>query len=295
MKNATRLSHLVEYLALRTAETLCRLMPRGMALACGAAGGRLMHAAGLYRRVIDAHLRHVGYWDAGEQQAIKRALYRNMGRYMADFLHARPGRPLPYHPDPMPLVNRVQSRGKGVLVVLGHFGNWEALASAFGERADGLHAVSMPMNNPLVETWLSRRRASTGVVEITKHKAARRILTTLRKNKLVAVLIDQHARRQGTMAPFLGKEASTVRTVAGLLHKTDCGVVLVYALLEDDNRYRIHIEQGRDLGIDPADQEAFVTAYQREHNDVLSQWIRKHPEHWFGWFHKRYKGSISYR
>lgn len=294
MKNARYLPNLIEYGFLRTAEIVCRLMPRNMALACGAAMGRLMQAAGVYGRVIDTNLRHVGYWTDDEQREIKRKLYRNMGRYIADFLHARPGS-LPYYPDPMPLVNRVQGRGKGVLVVLGHFGNWEALASAFGQRADGLHAVSMPMNNPLVEKWLTRRRAATGVVEITKHKAARRILTTLRKNKLVAVLIDQNARRQGTMVPFLGKEASTVRTVAGLLQKTGCGVVLVYALLEDDNRYRIHIEEGRDLGMDPADQEAFITAYQREHNDVLSGWIREHPEHWFGWFHKRYKGSISYR
>ena len=82
--------------------------------------------------------------------------------------------------------------------------------------------------------------------------------------------------------------------MAGIFHKTNCSVFLTYALMKDDNTYTIHVDEGRDLGVARSDKEAFVAAYQREHNDVISSWIRRYPEHYFGWFHRRFKGKIAY-
>jgi len=280
-------------MALRAAELAARLLPRRVTLAAGSALGSLMRVAGVYRRVVAANMAHVGLWGADEQKRIVRRLYRNMGRYMVDFLRAEPGR-VPHDFTRPDFADRILARGKGVIAVIGHFGNWEVLATIFGTLVPSLHVVSMPMKNPLVENWLARKRARTGVTEISKNKAVRRILRALHDNSIVAVLIDQNARHQGTLVPFLGKPASTIRTVAGLLHKTDCAILLSYALLKDDGTYAVHVEEGRDLGVPRDDPEAFIDAYQREHNEVLSRWIQEHPDHWFGWFHRRYGGQIRY-
>jgi len=116
----------------------------------------------------------------------------------------------------------------------------------------------------------------------------------LSRGGIIAMLIYQNAGSQGTPAPFLGKNTSTVRTVAGLLHKTDCGIVFAYALLEKNGTYRVEIEEGPHLDAPKNDQERFIAAYQKAHNDVLSGWIVRHPDHYFGWFHRRFKDVFSY-
>ena len=119
-------------------------------------------------------------------------------------------------------------------------------------------------------------------------------MTVLRRGGIIAMLIDQYAGGQGSPSPFLGKNTSTVRTVAGLLHKTDCGIVFAYALLQNDGTYAVEIEEGPHLDVSRDDQEQFITAYQKTHNDVLSRWIVQHPDHYFGWFHRRFKDVMSY-
>ena len=71
--------------------------------------------------------------------------------------------------------------------------------------------------------------------------------------------------------------------------------MLVHAVLGPDNTYIVHAEEGRELGIARERSEEFITTYQADHNDVLSRWIRQAPEHWFGWFHKRFGNQVNYR
>lgn len=293
MPKRTRLEHIVEYAAIRTLESCSRAVPRPLALALGAALGDTLRSAGVYRRILQTNLRHIGYWDDAAARAWVPTLYRTMGRYVVDFLRARPGS-LAFDFPTAPLTHEMYARKSGTIVVLGHYGNWEAMASMFGKMFPELLAVAMPMRNKLVENWLTRKRAATGVVEIDKQRALRPILAGLRRNAFVAVLIDQNARKQGTPAPFMGKTASTVRTVAGVIQHTNCSVLLSRATIQSNGRYLVHVEEGRDLGIDPSDSERYITAYQAEHNEVISRWIRQEPHHWFGWFHRRFDPYAKY-
>jgi lauroyl/myristoyl acyltransferase len=115
------------------------------------------------------------------------------------------------------------------------------------------------------------------------------------KKGLVAILIDQHAGQHGTMIPFLGKEANTVRTVAGIVKKTQCAVLPTYSILQKDGTYDVFISEAPMLDLTGKSDEQAIEAYQIQHNDIISEWIRKYPEHYFGWFHKRYRGIISYK
>ena len=284
--------HRLEYLILRFLEATVQLLPRRAALAVGGALGALMYRARFLKRTVDRNMDHVALWHGSEREAIIRRLYRTMGRYMIDLLWCRPGK-VPHDFDNLAIVTG-NLKGRGLLAVLGHFGNWEVLGTVFGTLVPGLHVVAMPMKNPYVEAWLRKKRARTGAIEIDKTKAVRRIVTALRGNHPIAVLIDQYAGKQGVMVPFLGKEANTVRTVAGLYHKTGCELLLSYALLQEDGSYHIHVEEGRTLDVPRENTEAFIDACLKEHNDILSSWIRRHPEHWFGWFHRRFREAIKY-
>lgn len=287
---AKRIRHIPEYVLLRALEGVCRALPRGAALRLGAGVGWFLRTVVRFRRkVVRANMRHVGLWDEAEQRRIERRFYANMGRYFADFLHSDTEPPHDF--DNMAVMDRALSRGKGVIVICAHFGNWEALAAIFGPRLDRLNVVAMPMHNGMVQQWLAAKRARTGAITIYQDQALRKIVRVLRGNRVVAVLIDQNARKQGTLVPFLGKPAYTVRTVAGLQRKTGCSVLYNYAVLRPDGSYHVVMYDSERLAASPQDEEAFIEAHQRRDNEEISSWIREQPDQWFGWFHRRWRGA----
>jgi Kdo2-lipid IVA lauroyltransferase/acyltransferase len=285
-------SHHLEYRLVRLLEIIVGCLPRSLSLRMGAGVGACLYHAGVYRKVVGKNMDHVGITDPRRQTEIMRNLYRNTGMLFADLL--RPSDiPPPYVIDHFDVAKKILARGKGGIVVLAHFGNWEALASIFGMKLYDLNALAKPMKNRLIDKWLTAKRIRTNVTPIDAANVLRKMLMIIKRGGIIAMLIDQYAGSNGTQAPFLGKSANTVRTVAGMLHKTDCGIIFTYALLEKDGTYRIHIEEGPDLGLSK-DDERFIPAYQQAHNDVLSRWIQSYPDQYFGWFHKRFKDSISY-
>jgi KDO2-lipid IV(A) lauroyltransferase len=285
-------SHYIEYFLLRFLETIIGLVPRFLSLKLGAVIGTCLYYCGVYRAVVNKNMDYVGIIKEKDRNTIIRNLYRNTGKIFADFLRPSASPP-PYTIDHFDVAKAIFARGKGGIVVLAHFGNWEVLANVFGFKLYDLNVLAKPMKNRLVEKWLHAKRIKAHVTPIYASNVLRKMLTVLQRGGIIAMLIDQYAGSHGAPALFLGKPANTVRTAAGMLKKTGCGIVFTYALLEKDGRYHIHIEEGPELGL-TVDDERFIGAYQQAHNDVLSRWIRVHPEHYFGWFHRRFKDTISY-
>jgi KDO2-lipid IV(A) lauroyltransferase len=288
-----RISHFIEYIGLRVIEILAGMLPRRVTLWLGGIAGLLLYHAGVYRKVVDRNFDYVGLFGDADRPRIIKNLYINMGKYAVELL--RIGKKPPFFTvENIELIDAALARGKGVIAVLAHFGNWELLAAMFGSRYKELNVFSGRLHNPLVEKWMLDKRKKTNVTLFYAAGALRKMLTVLRQNGILAMLIDQYAGDQGTTVPFLGKPAKTYRTMAGMLCKTDCGVVLPYALLQKNGSYRVVIEASPEIGVSRDNEEAFIAAAQKAHNDVISAWIMKYPEHYFGWFHRRFKDTISY-
>jgi KDO2-lipid IV(A) lauroyltransferase len=292
MKPQISFSHYLEYRLIRCLEVVMGLLPRSFSLKLGEVIGMCLYGLGIYREVVKKNMDYVGSIDEKNRNKITRSLYRNTGKIFADFIRPFDDSP-PYTIDHFDVAKAIFAKGKGGIVVLAHFGNWEVLANVFGLKLYDLNVLAKPMKNRLVEKWLHAKRMKAHVTPIYVTNVLRKMLTILQRGGIVAMLIDQYAGSHGSSSLFLGKPANTIRSVAGMLRKTGCGIVFAYALLGKDGHYQIHIEEGPELGLS-ADDERFISAYQQAHNDVLSRWINAHPEHYFGWFHKRFKDTIHY-
>ena len=288
-----RLRWRVEYAALRGFEALVGLLPRSAALTLGRVFGWLALKLGVRRAVVVANLRFVGMGSDAEIAHILPALYGNMGTYVMDLLRARRQEP-PYRIHGRELFQKREQRG--VIAILAHFGNFELLALAFGTVFDDVHVIVKPMHNPYVENWLDERRLATGVQIIGHKNAARRAFTTLKQNGVLAALIDQDPGAEGTTISFLGKPAPTVRAIAALQEHMDPHVVSAYARLGDDDVYDVVLvlEDFELDGLDKLDRDARVTRIQERHNEIVGAWVRADPEHWFGWFHRRFRPFLEY-
>jgi KDO2-lipid IV(A) lauroyltransferase len=288
-----RISHYIEYYSLRGIEVIAGLLPRRVTLWLGGMAGALLYLTGFYRKIVNRNFDYVGLFGEADRPRIIKNLYVNMGKYAVELL--RIGKKPPrFTVENIEMVDTALARGKGVIAVLAHFGNWELLAAMFGSRYKELNVFSGRLHNPLVEKWMLEKRKKTNVTLFYAAGALRKMLTVLKQNGILAMLIDQYAGEQGTAVPFLGKPAKTYRTMAGMLCKTECGVVLPYALLQKDGSYRVVIEASPAIDVSRDNEDAFIAAAQKAHNDVISRWIMKYPDHYFGWFHRRFKDTISY-
>jgi len=288
---ATRIRYRLEYALLRMFERGANLPSRAVALTVGAALGRAAGMAGFRRRTVLRNLDAAGMFTApGERTAFLRRLYAAMGRYAIDVIRSPDTFPT-YTVEGEDVLERETKDGRGAVVLVAHLGNWELLAHVFAPKVP-MTVIGKRMRNPFVNEWLFARRRASGAELIYPENAIRRCLRALRDGGIAVFLMDQYAGSKGTPAPFFGFQTSTVRTPAGLILKTGCGAIGARALLEPDGTYRIRLEAAPKTPEGAAEDP--VAALQEAQNRMLERWVQEAPDHWFGWFHRRFKDCVQY-
>lgn len=186
------------------------------------------------------------------------------------------------------IIEKAFKKGKGVLLITGHFGNWELLGISVSASGYPLSVVARPLDNPWLNKILGSFRSITGSEIITKKGALREILRRLRKGKAVGILIDQNTSRdEGVFVDFMGIKASTVKGPALIALKSDVTVVPVFIVREGKYRHRItyypEIPLYRSGNIEE-DVKVTTQRFTKAVEDVVS----KYPEQWL-WMHRRWK------
>lgn len=179
---------------------------------------------------------------------------------------------------------------RGVIFVISHLGSWEYLAFLPYLRKYPCSVVVRNIRNPYLENWARKNRQKTGLNPIDREKSVRQILTELKNNHLVAILIDQWAGPDGLWQDFFSKPTSTTSVPARLARKTNAALIPGYCLRTGTGKYKIKIDPEVPLA-EGEDWEAQTT---RRLNLILEQEIMKHPEQWT-WGHRRWKPKSRYR
>ncbi|MEO7368312.1 MAG: lysophospholipid acyltransferase family protein, partial [Gemmatimonadaceae bacterium] len=180
------------------------------------------------------------------------------------------------------------SEGRGLLLVTGHYGNWEIAAATVAARGIPIAAIVRRQGNRLVDERLQELRRKLGVETIYQSQAPSRVPRVLRANGVVGIVGDQDARRSGIFVPFFGRPASTHRGPALFALRLNAPVFSCIArrLPGADVRYEIVGERVAVTRTGDLDQD--VTALTTELAQRLERQVRVAPEQYF-WFHKRWK------
>jgi KDO2-lipid IV(A) lauroyltransferase len=223
--------------------------PRPVTLAVGAALGRaardLLH---LRRDVADENIRSAfPSLTARERAAIAWAMYAHFGRVAAYSLRLTAGGPREVLPhirtvEGEAMLRAQAARGRGVIALTGHHGNWEVAgtwAAAIGLR---IAAVVKPPSNPWVADFLERRRRQAGIETIPMPEARTQVPKALAEGKVVALVADQGAIRSTTWVPFFGRPTQTAEGPGRFAASTGAPVVFGTFVAEADGRYRGALE-----------------------------------------------------
>jgi Kdo2-lipid IVA lauroyltransferase/acyltransferase len=188
-------------------------------------------------------------------------------------------------------VRQALSRGRGVLLITGHFGFWELQGLATPLVLPPISVLARRLDNPHLHDLLEGMRTATGNRVIYRQGAVRRVLRALQQNETVAILIDQHIQpKDAVTVSFFGRPAATTSAVAALALRTGAPVIPTFALPLPDGRFRCVYEHP----IDPplADAANPITELTQRCTDVLEMYVRRNPELWL-WMHRRWRDDVT--
>lgn len=191
-------------------------------------------------------------------------------------------------PRPRPLSIRVSdpgvipaalARGRGLIVVTGHFGSWEVAARGLAEFGRPFNLVMAREANPTVRDFTHALRTRYGVQAIYSDRsvfAALPILQALRRHEVVGMQIDPWGTVGGEPIDFCGRPARFQQGPFALARVARAPLVPVFAVRTDIRTYEIHVA-GCFEPTTPADSHAAfaatVGAYERLVRERPSQWL----------------------
>lgn len=266
-------------------------MVRWMGAAFGSLAYRTMTR---YRRVALANL-HRAYgdrWSPEARERIARSSFQHLGVTAVEFFLRQPRltqadvlREVRF--EGQEHYEAAFARGRGVILVTAHYGNWEVMGPRLAAAGYVVNAVSRTADDAVTEELIASTRRGAGVRQIPRRRAAREGLAALRRNEILAILLDQNTMEGGIFVPFFGHPASTATGPAVFALKTGAAILPTFSIREADGSHLMKTwppilpESSGDRDSDVRRLTAAVTL-------VIEEQVRERPELWC-WLHNRWK------
>ncbi len=183
--------------------------------------------------------------------------------------------------------------GRPVMILGGHFGNWEITLATFGMFGFSMGLIAREMDNPFLHQWFVEGRELFGHKLYLKKGNFEGITDLLQAGGNLMLLGDQDAGRRGIFVDFFGTPASTFKSIALMALEYKAIIVVGYGIrLPDDDlhgrwaRFEIGCEDLIDpLELDSDDELREIT---ERYTQGLERAILRAPEQYF-WVHRRWK------
>jgi len=178
---------------------------------------------------------------------------------------------------------QARRQGKGVLFATLHLGAWELSAYSHALMAEPMYVVVRPLDNPLLDAFVTRRRAASGNIILGKKEATRAIFQALKENKAVGILVDQNVGLDdGIFVNFFGHKVCVSPVFAKLAARTNAVVIPGYAIWSPaEAKFVLKFDEPVGItGNTLIDTQRIQASLERA--------IRAYPDQWL-WIHRRWK------
>jgi KDO2-lipid IV(A) lauroyltransferase len=259
------------------------LMPVRVATAIAARLGRIGFAlAGKYRNLTITNLRFAfPEKNEAEIKSLAIKVFENLGRTAAEIVN-------------FPKINksnidnfvRIENigtlddelkKGKGVIMLTAHFGNWEMLAATMKVKEYPGSVVGRRIYFHKYDQYLNYLRKTTNVNVLYRDQSPRGILKVLKSGGIIGMLADQDVDSvEGVFVDFFGKPAYTPTGPAALAMASGAAIVPAFIVRREYGKHVLMIDKPIEI-TDTGNKEADLLTNTRKWSD---QWV---------WMHRRWK------
>ncbi|NUB42928.1 lysophospholipid acyltransferase family protein [Fertoebacter nigrum] len=242
--------------------------------------------AGYDRRVRDNLALILPGLPQAEVKRLMRAVPNNVGRTVIeiysgrDFVARAASQPLTG--PGVAALDAAHAAGRPVILVTGHFGNYDASRAALIARGYRVGALYRPMKNLYFNTHYVAAISTIGQPVFPRgRQGLGQMLRFLRGGGMLGMLIDVHMR-DGVPLQFFGHDAMTALSAAEMALKYNALMIPTYAIRKADGlSFDIVVEAPIPAGTAEDMTQAL--------NNSLEALVRQHLDQWF-WIHRRWKG-----
>lgn len=283
------------YLIARFFVWLCNIVPRNLAIFVG--GWLGLAAWKLIPRDQHKVHRHLSLaypnqLTCGQRENIGRGLFINFGRNLADLVRFKKH----FASEIKPLISveglehfdAAYHRGKGMIGITGHIGNFELLAAYLASCGYRIAVIGRELQDRRLDKFLTENRNAVGLKNIATTDSPRRVLSWLKSGGVLGVLIDTDSTRVRNMfIPAFGRLSNTPvgQTIIGL--RAGSAFLPAVCLRLPNNRYKVVLRPA--IEISPSgDTERDVYEVTLKCTKALEEIIDEHRDQWI-WLHNRWR------
>ena len=221
-------------------------------------------------------------WSEREVEEHSKKIFRNFARNLVDYgrFHTMTDEALDLL---LPSIQHLHfleesfAKGRGVILVTGHIGNWELGALFFGRHGFKINVVTIPEGSERIDSirgaYRTRQNLRTIVVDGSPF-ASLEIVAALRRGEIVAMLVDRWEGTDGIPAKFFGEDRRFPRGPFVLSRATGAPVIPAF-IVRDGNIYRGVVDPPVFME-EPEDEPG-----ARRVSESLERMIRTYPDQWY--------------
>lgn len=244
-----------------------------------------------------------------QRTVLTRRIFQHFGRAIVDFLRAptRSAADLDrlVSSEGWDQVEAALARGKGVVLVTGHLGNWELLGRWLATvQKVPLTVVAREPDHPALAAYLRSMRENAGFTVLSKGESARGLLRALRRGEAILILADQNSG--DVFTPFFDIPAGTAVGPATLALHSGASLIPLFCIEMPDHSFCMKCFPPIDgtgktaetadprptSDFTPINRTAAVLRITTTLNQILEGMVRQHPEQWL-WLHNRWKSAFD--
>ena len=185
-------------------------------------------------------------------------------------------------------LDKALAKGKGVIALTGHVGNWELLGAYFSLMGYPVNVLATRLRDSRLNDQLVSLRDTVGLKVIERSRGLKQAFRCLRRGEVLGVLIDQDTSVDSVIVDFLGQPAKTAVGPVKLAARTGASIVPLAMLLMDDGSYHIKVREPLHIG---GHSDALKCDVE-ECSKAIEGFIYEKPSQWV-WMHRRWKSVRS--
>ena len=219
-----------------------------------------------------------------EIRRISIRMFRNFAKYLVDFFrftkidkeYVRNSVRL----ENLHYLDEALAKGRGVIALSAHLGNWELGGAVVGILGYPLWVVVLPHKNKKVNDFFNAHRKSKGIGVIPLGMAVRKCFELFKHNEMVALVGDRDFNERGPVLDFFGKASYFPEGPAAFALKTGAIISPVFVLRNQDDSFTLKFE--KPIEVKPGvNKENDLLEIISSYKIIFENYIRAYPDQWY--------------
>lgn len=237
------------------------------------------------RRAVRYNLERItGLKDQGELDQMTRQVFRNFAKYLVDFFRfSKIDDEYIKRFVKVEGINNLDEavlKGKGVILLSAHIGNWELGAFVISSLRQPVTAVALTHGDKRINDFFTRQRIAGKVKPIKIGISLRSCYEALRNNGLVALLGDRDFSKNGLYMDFFGRPSLIPKGPAVFSERLQAEIVPTFMVRENDDTFRLIFEPRLKRPLADG-EDGRIKEIMKGCVSVIERYVKMYPTQWY--------------